>query len=91
MPQPVGGWVCYRYHQVCINEEDTWKNTFKTRKGVYDWLVMPFGLCNASTTFMILMNDVLFSYLGSCVIFYLDDILVYNASWEEHISHLIQF
>jgi hypothetical protein len=51
---------------------------------------MPFGLCNAPTKFMRLMNDVLHPYLDSFVIVYLDDTLVYSATWEEHISHLLQ-
>jgi hypothetical protein len=51
---------------------------------------MPFGLCNASTTFMILMNDILHPYLDSFVVVYVDDILVYSATWEEHMSNLMQ-
>ena len=62
---------------------------FKTRQALYEWLVMPFGLCNAPTTFMQLMNDVLHPYLDSFVITYLGDILVYSYNWDEHTSHLM--
>lgn len=50
---------------------------------------MPFGLCNAPAMFMRLMNDVLRPFIGSFFIVHLDYILVYNATWEEHISHLM--
>jgi hypothetical protein len=78
------------YHQVRVKEEDIWKTAFKTRQGLYGWLVMPFSLCNAPATFMRLMNDVLRPFLDSFVTVYLDDILVYNTTWEEHISHFMQ-
>ena len=60
------------YHQVRV-KEDIWNIAFKTRQGLYEWLVMPFSLCNAPTTFMRLMNYVLCPYLDSTAIFYLDD------------------
>jgi hypothetical protein len=50
---------------------------------------MRFGLCNTPTTFMRIMHDVLHPYLDSFVIVYLDDILVYIATWEEHTSHIM--
>ena len=79
-----------RYHQVPVKEEDTWKTTFKTRQGLYEWLVIPFSLCTTPATFMILLNGVFCPYLDSFVIVNLDDILVYSATWEKDISHLMQ-
>jgi hypothetical protein len=75
---------------VRIKEEDMWKTTFKTRKGLYEWLVMPFGLFNAPATFVILMNDLLFPFIDSFVIVYLYDILIFSNTWQEHFSHVTQ-
>jgi hypothetical protein len=76
------------YHQMKIRQEDIHKTAFVTRYGQYEYAVVLFGLTNAPTYFMSMMNKVFMDELDKCVVVFTDDILVYSQTAEEHEKHL---
>ena len=74
------------YHLLTIREGDQWETAFRTRYGHFEYKVMPFGLVNAPATFQAIMNKILREFLDHGVVVYLDDILIYSESEEEHIE-----
>jgi transposase InsO family protein len=78
------------YHQIRISDQDVPKTAFRTPEGLFHWRVLPFGLTNAPATFQTAMNTIFRPFLNKFVLVYLDDILIYSKTPEEHCEHLRQ-
>ncbi len=76
------------YHLVHIREGDEWKTVFNTPRGHFEYLVMPFGLSNSPAVFQALVNDVLRDMVDQFIYVYLDDILIFSSSLQEHVQHV---
>ncbi len=78
----------YGYHHVPIQVTNVWKTSFNSQEGIFEWLVTSFSLTNAPKNFMNMIDDILHPFTNSCVVYYLDDILIFNRTWEGHLQHI---
>jgi hypothetical protein len=82
--------LCFGYHQICMNEVDIPKTSFRIHGGHYEFLFMPFDLCNSPSTFQSVMNHVFRPFPHHFFLFFVDDILIYSKTWTTHLAHVDQ-
>jgi hypothetical protein len=80
--------LCSGFHQIRMAKGDEHKTAFQTHSGHYEYRVMPYGVTGGLATFQGVMNTILASLLRKCVVVFIDDILIYNKSWSEHLQHI---
>lgn len=76
------------YHQILMKDDDVSKTAFRMHQGHYEFRMMPFSLCNTSSSFQATMNQIFKPYLHKYIIIFFDDILIYSATFNDHLLHL---
>lgn len=76
------------FHQIMVHEDDQYKTAFQTHHGHFEYKVMPYGLTGAPATFQFVMNHILAALLRKCVVVFIDDILIYSKTFEDHVKHV---
>ena len=76
------------FHSIRMDPESSKYTAFQTRYGLYEFLVCAFGLCNSPATFMKFMNKIFFKAVDEFLIYFMDDLLIYSKTWEEHLQHI---
>ena len=76
------------YHQILVKDDDVQKTAFRSRYGHYEYVIMPFGVTNAPAVFMDYLNRIFRHFLDKFVVVFIDDILIYSRTQEEHAEHL---
>lgn len=82
--------LCSGFHQIRMTEGDEYKTTFQRHSGHYEYRVMPYGVTGGPATFQGIMNVLLEPLLRKCAVVFIDDILIYSKSWEEHLQHITE-
>ena len=76
------------YHKVPKEHIDVWKTSLKSKEGIFEWMVMPIVLKNSPTTLRRMMDDIMWPFTNNFVVVNMDDILIYNKNWAEHLQHI---